>query len=40
MSTHDPYVNHVALSLDGAHMAQTMAEMRWKPEPMTEGESA
>lgn len=30
--TPEPYVNHVALSLDGARAAQTMAEMRWAPE--------
>ena len=33
MTTPEPYVNHVALTLDGARMAQTMAEMRWSPEP-------
>lgn len=30
----EPYVNHVALSLDGARMGQVMSEMRWSPEGM------
>lgn len=28
----EPYVNHVALTLDGAHAGPLMSMMRWKPE--------
>lgn len=36
MSEHpEPYVNHVALTLDGAHAGPLMSMMRWKPEATT-----
>lgn len=28
----EPYVNHIHVSLDGAHHGGSMTEMRWAPE--------
>lgn len=31
----EPYVNHIALTLDGAHAGPLMSMMRWRPAPTT-----